>query len=208
MDQDKKTPLWQLRFDVWQLTVEMEKVMICEERQLGVELVCWAGEGGRGGGSRAVSQESSHDCPQLEMAGWLAHYSRPGLLPPASRPTTTSAAAAAPMPPLAAPPPWCTTAALLRQPAAPAVWCSTNPPSCHAATSKPSICGSEGGVAAPNSTPGWQGDFLQTCEFGRAAILRPMAARPCSLAPALGNVLVMPNWGRYTQRRGAEAGPA
>ena len=56
-----------------------------------------------------------------------------------------------------------------------------------------SSVGPRGGVAAPNSTPGWQGDFLQTCEFGRAAILRPMAARPCSLAPALGNVLVMPN---------------
>ena len=43
------------------------------------------------------------------------------------------------------------------------------------------------------STPGWEGDFLQTCEFGRAAVLRPMAARLCSPAPALGNVLVMAN---------------
>ena len=57
------------------------------------------------------------------QAGWLAHYSRPALLAP-GRPTTS--AAAAPMPPLAAPPSRCTTAAFLRQPAAPAtVWCNT-----------------------------------------------------------------------------------
>ena len=122
-----------------------------------------------------------------------------------ARPTTTSAAPAAPMPPLAAPPPCCTTDAL-RQPAAPAVWCNNTTKTATArGRNLIHLWGSERGAWRPlKSSPGWQGDFLQTCEFGEfgAATLRPMAARPCSPAPALGNVLVMPIWGRHTQRRG------
>ena len=87
-----------------------------EDRQLAVKLVCWGGGGGRG-----VSQESSHDCPQLAGAGWRTI---PGLPSASHHQAHLRCPAPPPMPPLAAPPPWCTTAAL-RQPAAPAaVWCS------------------------------------------------------------------------------------
>ena len=57
----------------------------------------------------------------------------------------------------------------------------------------PFICRWGRGRGCPSQPPACQRErFLQTCEIG-AALLRPMAARPCSPAPALGNVLVMPN---------------
>ena len=56
----------------------------------------------------------------------------------------------------------------------------------------PFICRWGRGRGCPSQPPACQRErFLQTCEIG-AALLRPMAARPCSPAPALGNVLVMP----------------
>ena len=63
--------------------------------------------------------------------------------------------------------------------------------------------GPRGGAWRPlKSTPGWQGGLSANMRIWRCATLRPMAARPCSPAPALGNVLVMPISGRHTQRRG------
>ena len=83
------------------------------------------------------------------------------------------------------------------------------------ATSPPnsSTCRPERGRGNPPAQPpGREGRLSANMRIWRRAILRPMAARPCSPAPGLGNVLVMPtlanSWQsevERTQRRGAEA---
>ena len=51
----------------------------------------------------------------------------------------------------------------------------------------------KGGVATPQHSPlEGRGRLSANMRIWRRAILRPMAARPCSPAPGLGNVLVMP----------------
>ena len=124
------------------------------------------------------------------QAGWLAHYSRPALLPPA-RPTTSAAGPlqqrqcrhwrhhhpdAQQLP--------CANLQHQQQSGA------ATPPALPQPS--PFICRWGRGRGCPSQPPACQRErFLQTCEIG-AALLRPMAARPCSPAPALGNVLVMP----------------
>ena len=72
-----------------------------------------------------------------------------------------------PMPPLAAPPPCCTTAALRLPAPAPAVWCTSPPPSLPPAPQTLPPADRKGGVATPQHSPlEGRGDFLQTCEFG------------------------------------------
>ena len=83
------------------------------------------------------------------------------------------------------------------------------------ATSPPnsSTCRPERGRGNPPAQPpGREGRLSANMRIWRRAILRPMAARPCSPAPGLGNVLVMPTLANSrrseverTQRRAAEA---
>ena len=73
------------------------------------------------------------------------------------------------------------------------VWCTSPPPSLPPPPQTLPPAARKGGVAPPqHSPPGREGRLSANMRIWRRAILRPMAARPWSPAPGLGNVLVMP----------------
>ena len=126
------------------------------------------------GGGGAVSQESSHDCPQLD--GWRTIPGLPCQLP--ARPT--SSAAPAPMPPLAAPPPCCKNSC-------PAPTCSTSSlvqhhQNCHSQAVTLHLWVRWGGVAAPKEHPWLAGGTF--CKHANLALCHPASNGGATLLPS------------------------